>query len=102
MDEAALRAAEDELVAWGLLERSPTGPAWTRRFRGAVMRAAAGLAEVEKAGPRPEGAPLATAVRVALQTTELPAGAAPHALHEQLLVGVELAALPEGLRKFFA
>lgn len=102
MDDAALRAAEDELVAWGLLERGPAGLAWSRRFRGAVMRAAAGLAEVERAGKRPEGGPLANAVRLALQTAELPAGARPAAAHERLLVAVELAALPEGARRFFA
>lgn len=98
MDEGALRAAEEELLAWGLLERGPQGLGWTRRFRGAVMRAAAGLAEVERSGQRPEGAPLANVVRLALQTAELPPGAAPSRAHEQLLVAIELAALPESMR----
>lgn len=98
MDEAALRVAEEDLVAWGLLERGAQGLHWTKRFRGAVMRTAAGLAEVERSGRRPEGPPLATAVQLALQTAELPAGAAPTRAHEQLLVAVELAALPEGMR----
>lgn len=95
-----MRAAEHDLLAWGLLERGAAGLAWSKRFRGAVMRAAAGLAEVEKSGKRPEGAPLANVVRLALQTSELPRDAAPGPGHEQLLVAVELAALPEGLRKF--
>lgn len=99
MDEAALRAVEEDLLAWGVLERSGQGLAWTRRFRGAVMRQAAQLAEEEKAGRRPEGHPLATAVRGALEASELPAPAS--RAHEQLLVAVELAALPESLREFW-
>lgn len=101
MDEAALRAAETDLLAWGLLEPTPEGPRWTRRFRAGVARAAAGLAEVEKAGKRVEGGPLRNTVRMALQLAELPPGAAPTEMHEQLLVAVELAALPEALRKYY-
>jgi hypothetical protein len=98
VDEGALGTAEAELVAWGLLERSPK-LAWSRRFRGAVMREAARLAEEEKAGRKPEGSPLATAVRAAMAGSGLPAAASPTRVHEQLLVAVELAALPEPMRR---
>ena len=101
MDEAALQAAEQELIAWGLLEKGPQGLAWSRRFRGAVMREAGKLAEEERAGRKPEGSPLANTVRGALASSELPPGATATRLHEQLLVAVELAALPEPMRKFF-
>jgi hypothetical protein len=100
MDEAALDAAQEELVAWGLLERGPQGLAWSRRFRGAVMREAARLAEEERAQRKPEGHPLANAVRGALRQLELPAGAAATSTHEQLLFAVELAGLPEPVREF--
>lgn len=99
MDERAVVAAEDQLVEWGLLERGASGLAWSRRFRGAVMREAARLAGEERAGQRRPGAPLATAVAAALGTYALPAGAAASAVHEKLLYAVELAALPEGVRE---
>jgi hypothetical protein len=101
VDERALAAAEQDLVGWGLLERTEKGPAWTRRFRGAVMREAARLAEEEKAGRKPPGPALANAVRGALKGSELPAGASATEAHEQLLVAVELAALPESLRELW-
>ncbi|MCA1813409.1 MAG: hypothetical protein LC624_05605 [Halobacteriales archaeon] len=98
MDERELGQAQQELIAWGLLEPGALGVSWTRRFRGAVMRAAGELANEERAGRKPEGPPLANAVRAALKMSELPAGAQATRVHEQLLLAVELAALPEPLR----
>lgn len=98
MDEAALAKAEEDLVAWGLLERSEAGLSWSRRFRAAVMREAARLAEEERAGRRPAGAPLATAVEGALRALPLPEGAAAGSTHAKLLYAVELAALPDAVR----
>lgn len=89
-----------DLVAWALLEPGPDGPAWTRRFRGAVLRAAARLAEEEREGRRPEGAPLEVAVVQALASLDLPAGAVATREHARLLYAVELAALPDAVRAF--
>lgn len=103
MDPAHLAAAERDLLAWGYLERADAGePAWSRRFRGAVLRAAARLAEEERAGRKPPGHPLENAVRGALTELPPPAGAAWSATHEKLLVAVELAALPEAVRAFWS
>lgn len=92
MDDATLTAAEGDLVAWGLLEGDQ--PTWTRRFRGAVMRAAGELAARERAGERPDGAPLVNTVTLALASWPLPAGATATETHVRFLVAVELAALP--------
>ena len=101
MEGQAIDAAQEELITWGLLERDVKGIAWSRRFRGAVMRAAARLAEAERAGEAPEGPPLANAVRAALEDGVLPPDARATPLHEQVLVAVELAALPDVLRGAF-
>lgn len=98
MDEAALAKAEEDLVAWGLLERSEAGLSWSRRFRAAVMREAARLAEEERAGRRAEGAPLVVAARLALAALQPDATET----HARLLVAVELAALPEAVRAIVA
>lgn len=99
MDVAALQRVEADLVAWGLL-KADGGPAWSRRLRGSVMREAARLAVEEQAGRRPEGHPLAVAVRGALATWDLPEGAAVTPDHERFLVAVELAALPPEMHRF--
>ena len=99
---AAARTLEDvhrELAAWGLVEPGEHGLAWTSRFRGAVMREAARLAEEERAGRKPEGAPLEVAVTAALARFPLPGGAAATAEHVRFLYAVELAALPEAVRR---
>jgi len=98
MDPEALDAARADLLAWGFLEATPGGPRWSRRFRGAVMREAARLAEAERAGRAPPGHPLAVAVQAAWAATGPPAGAAADALHERLLLAVGLAGLPPALR----
>jgi hypothetical protein len=101
MDGAALDAVQEQLVAWGLLEPGPQGLAWSRRFRAAVMREAARLAEEERAGRKPPGHPLENAVAGALRGAELPPGAAHSKVHERYLVAVELAALPEAVKAFW-
>lgn len=97
----AARSLEDiqsDLVAWGLLESGEGGPVWTRRFRGGVMREAARLAEEERAGRKPEGAPLENAVAGALASFPLPEGATVTREHSRFLYAVELASLPDAVR----
>lgn len=98
MAAASLEDVQAELLAWGLIERDDEGLAWTRRFRAAVMREAAQLAAEERAGRKPEGSPLATAVAGALAGTPLPEGASAGPQHARFLYAVELAALPESVR----
>jgi DNA-binding IclR family transcriptional regulator len=93
-DDAAYAALEADLIEWGLLERGPDGLAWTRRLRGAVMREAARLAEEERAGHKPDGAPLFNAVAGAVAGLAVPATPA----HARFLFAVELASLPETVR----
>ncbi|MGQ0534716.1 MAG: hypothetical protein ACT4PT_01440 [Methanobacteriota archaeon] len=100
MDDAELSGAEEDLVAWGLLERGPDGTGWTRRFRGAVMREAGRLSEAERSGAGvPGGPPLAVAIDGALASFPLPPGASLTAAHRRLLFAVELVRLPEPLRR---
>ena len=93
MDEAKLRAAEEDLVAWGLLEPGPAGPALSRRFRGALARAAMALQ-----AEAPGGHPVARAIERALADAPLPEGARPEEAHRALLVAVEVASLPPAVR----
>ncbi|HVL47080.1 MAG TPA: hypothetical protein VM889_00815 [Candidatus Thermoplasmatota archaeon] len=99
MEPLPASGLEDELVAWGALERAGDGYAWTRRFRGFVMREAARLAGEERAGRAPAGGALANAVVGALEAFPHPDGAAYGELHARRLVEIELAALPEELRR---
>lgn len=94
MEHAAFDRVRDELLAWGLIERTPEGLAWSRRFRGAVMREASRLADEERAGRRAEGAPLLVATTHALARADAQAGEA----HARLLYAIELAALPDAVR----
>lgn len=95
MDDDALVTMQAELVEWGLVELTPSGPALTRRFRGALARAAMLLREEEKAGRRPEGHPVARAIETALAGWELPAGASARRDHARFLTAIEIASLPE-------
>lgn len=97
MDEDAIQTAQRELVAWGILE-APEALALTRRFRGAIMRAAAGLQEEEKAGRKRPGHPMEVAIGVALEGYPLPPGALAGEAHRKLLLAIELAALPPAVR----
>lgn len=98
MDHAKLDSARDDLLKWGLIERTDDGLAWSRRFRGAVMREAARLAEEERAGRRAEGAPLLVATTQALASSVEQANDA----HARLLYAIELAALPDAVRAIVA
>ena len=97
MSADELPRIEAELRAWGLLEAEGE-PRLSRRFRGALARAAALLQEEEATGRRPEGHPVARAVDAALASFTLPPGAAPGPRHRAFLVAVEVASLPENVR----
>lgn len=97
MDETAFAAARAELRDWGVLEPGDGAPAVTRRFRGAIMRAAMRLQEEEKAGRAPDGHPVVRAVADALRAWPLPDGATATPAHERLVAAVELASLPEAV-----
>jgi hypothetical protein len=97
MDVPTIQAAEDELVAWGILERTPA-LAPTRRFRGALLRAAATLQAEERAGARRPGHPMEVTVGVALDEFPLPQGALLRREHRLLLVGLQIAGMPDEIR----
>lgn len=97
MDERAIEAARAELVDWGVLEPGDA-LALTRRFRGAIMRAAGELQAEEKDGRRPDGHPLEVAIGVALDGYPVPPGAHAGETHRKLLVAIELASLPDAVR----
>jgi hypothetical protein len=98
VDEAALARVEGDLIGWGLLERAPSLQL-TRRFRGALMRAAAKLQAQEQAsGQPPAENPVARAVEVALEEYPLPPGAVASDAHRRFLVAVEIASLPPAVR----
>jgi hypothetical protein len=90
-----LERAEADLLAWDLLEPGPP-LAWSRRLRGAVLRAAARLQQAEAADQAPAGHPLAVALAAALADAFPDVPATP--LHRDFLAAVELAALPAGVR----
>ena len=99
MDEAALARIEGELVEWGVLERAPELQI-TRRFRGALMRAAARLqAEEQAAGRPPAENPVARAVEVAFSDYPFPPGVIAGDAHRRFLVAVEVASLPPAVRQ---
>lgn len=97
MDVDAIRAIEADLVAWGLLERDEALRP-TRRFRGALARAAMELQEAEKAGRAPPGNPVENVVASALRDFPLPEGAVAGDRHRAFLVAVQVASLPEAAR----
>lgn len=97
MDADRLAAIEQDLLQWGLVERAET-LALSRRFRGAVARAAGRLAEEERAGRRPPGPPIENAIALACDDFPLPEGAVLAPDHRKFLVAVELASLPDAVR----
>jgi len=97
VEEPALQAAESELVEWGILERAPALQL-TRRFRGSLMRAAAKLQAEERAGKKRPGHAIEVSVGLALEEYPLPPGVTPRREHHLLLVGLQIASLPEGVR----
>lgn len=96
MDPVLLERVHAELVSWGLMDAGE--PRLSRRFRGAVARAAGRLQEREAAGDAPPGHPLENSIALALSESELPVGAVATAEHRRFLFAVELASLPEGVR----
>lgn len=81
-----------ELFAWGVLEEGAP-PVLSRRFRGALMRAAAALQPLEAQGRAPPGHPMLVATRLALAELGVPATED----HARFAVALEMASLPEGV-----
>ncbi|HVM44445.1 MAG TPA: hypothetical protein VM582_00815, partial [Candidatus Thermoplasmatota archaeon] len=84
MEPEALEAARRELVAWGVVEPA-VPPVLSRRFRGAIVRAAARLAAEEQRGERRAGDPVRNAIDEALRDHPLPSGAVAGPAHRELL-----------------
>lgn len=96
MDVEAVRKVEEELLAWGIVERRPHA-VLTRRFRAAIARAANELAQEEqRPGERPPTAsdPISTAVDRAFTHFPLPAGSRIGPEHRIFALGLEIASLP--------
>lgn len=89
---------ERDLIEWGLIERGET-LALSKRFRGALMRAAAALQEEEKRGERREGNAVANAIGLALDAFPLPSGSVVTPTHRAFLVAVEIESLPPAVRQ---
>lgn len=98
LDEGELARVQGDLVSWGILE--PDAPVRvTRRFRGALMRAAASLQAEEAAGSALPGSAVEAMVRRALEDHEVPTGVRVTATHRSFLVAVQLASLPDAVRQ---
>ena len=98
MDAAHLHGIERDLVAWGVLEDEGAVQA-TRRFRAAMMRAAAALQANEKSPGQPSGHPVENVVRLALSDWTLPAGAILTSTHVAFVVALEIESLPPAVRE---
>jgi hypothetical protein len=99
METSDIESVHADLVDWGIVE--PDAPVrLTRRFRGGLMRAAAMLQDEEKSGNKRPGSPVETMVTEALKAYPLPPGASASEAHRRFLVAVQLASLPEAVRKF--
>ncbi|MBI2078243.1 MAG: hypothetical protein HYT80_07745 [Euryarchaeota archaeon] len=87
-----------DLVEWHVLE--PDAPIrFTRRFRGALARAAAALQAADAAGGQVPGDPLANQVETALGLFLREKGKKAGLGHQAFVVAVHAAALPEAVRK---
>ena len=98
MEREVIASVHRELVEWGILD--PGTPTLTRRFRGALMRAASRLQAEERAGHRRPGHAIANAVDEALREYPLPPGAVASAEHRTVVVAIEVASLPPAVRGF--
>lgn len=96
VDPAALEA---DLLAWGMLERTPSGVQLTRRLRAGLARAAVHLQEQEAKGQAANGHPLRLALEHALAETTRPPQAQLTPAHMRFLFAVELTSLPEAVRQ---
>jgi len=90
---------EQDLIRWGVLE--PGAPArFTRRFQGALARSASALQAVEKAGEGAAGDVVGHQVDAALATfLGEEEGAKVEKGHRAFARAVQLAALPDGVRR---
>jgi hypothetical protein len=95
-----LARIEADLAAWGLIERTGDQVQLTRRFRGAVTRAASELQALESEGRAPAGNALETALETALRDFALPQAPTPE--HLRFLFAVEWTSLPAGVRDLLA
>lgn len=99
MDAASIDAAADELVEWGILERADARLALTRRFRGALARAAGQLQESDTSAPVAGAEAMRRAAALALVQFPRPPASALRAEHATLIAAVELASLPDAVRE---
>lgn len=89
---------QQDLVRWGVLE--PGAPArFTRRFQGALARSASALQAVEKAGQGAGGDVVGHQVDAALAMFLGEEGAKVKEGHRAFARAVQLASLPEGVRR---
>jgi hypothetical protein len=87
-----------DLVSWGVLE--PDAPVrFTRRFQGALARAAGALQTVEKAGQGRGDDVVGHQVDTALATFLGKEGGKVEAGHRAFARAVQLSSLPEGVRR---
>jgi hypothetical protein len=98
VSESDLAKVQRDLVAWDVLEPEPP-IRFTRRFKGALTRAAAQLQAAEQSGQAVTGHPLQNQVEVALagflEGKEGEAGRE----HRQFVVAVHLESLPAAVRR---
>jgi hypothetical protein len=87
-----------DLIDWQVLE--PDAPIrFTRRFRGAMARAAATLQAAEAAGHPPPGDPITQQVETALDLFLDPEGRRAGPGHRAFVRAVHIATLPEAVRR---
>lgn len=87
-----------DLVAWGVLE--PDAPIrFTRRFQGALARAASALQAVEQAGQGASGDVVGHQVDAALGTFLGESGGEVGPGHRAFVRAVHLASLPDAVRR---
>lgn len=98
MEPEAIARLHRDLIEWGVVERDEIE--LTRRFRGALVRAAARLQAEERDGARRPGHPVANAVDEALREFPLPPGAVAGAAHRAFLVALHVESLPANVRTF--
>lgn len=87
-----------DLAAWGVLE-SQGPPRFTRRFQGALARAAAGLQAVEVEGKEVPGNPVANQAEAALAAFLAGSGHPVTDGHRKFVTALQLALLPPAVRK---
>lgn len=98
MEPAQIEAVQADLVAWAVLE--PDAPVrFTRRFRGALARAAAQLQAAETGGTAPPGSPVERQAEAALAGHLAPEGIAAGPGHRAFVVAVHVTSMPDAVRK---